>query len=368
MSTPNPLIELAATSDAALAASDAELEIVGGRDSTRRKESIGGENEDLSGPSPSYEIWDDGDMEEGGGMEEEEDEEEAIEFVENPVGRAVVASEGGTGGEKKVEKVKVEEKEKERVARRQIARTLKGHSDGVCAVAVMDDGRIVSGSDDRTVKVWNDGACEITLQGHSDWVWCVACWGSKVISGSEDNTVKVWDLAKGGENTHTFKGHTNGVRSVAVTEDGSRVISGSGDKTVMIWSLASGELERTLKGHTEIVDCVAVLGDGRVVSGGNDKTIRVWNIETGESLKTLKNDKWVYAVAETEDGKIVSGDYGGKVKVWDIEKETCVATFEGHTNAVRSVAVWGKLVVSGSWDTTVSERSEKGHHSRHTHN
>ena len=367
MSTPNPLIELAATSDAALAASDAELEIVGGRDSTRRKESMGGENEDLSGPSPSYEIWDDGDMEEGGGMEEEEDEEEAIEFVENPVGRAVVASEGGTGGEKKVEKVKVEEKEKERVARRQISRTLKGHGDGVCAVAVMDDGRIVSGSYE-TVKVWKDGACEITLQGHTHWVHSVACWGSKVISGSEDNTVKVWDLAKGGENTHSFKGHTGLVTSVAVTEDGSRVISGSGDKTVMIWSLASGELERTLKGHTEHVNCVAVLGDGRVVSGGEDKTIRVWNIETGESLKTLKNDKWVYAVAETEDGKIVSGDGGGKVKVWDIEKEDCVATFEGHTGTVMSVAVWGKLVVSGSWDTTVSERSEKGHHSRHTHN
>ncbi|HEY4714773.1 MAG TPA: hypothetical protein VIH30_11115, partial [Aquirhabdus sp.] len=54
------------------------------------------------------------------------------------------------------------------------------HTDAVMCVSVFvgSDGtnRIVSGSDDKTLKVWNaeSGVCERTLQGHTDWVTCVA--------------------------------------------------------------------------------------------------------------------------------------------------------------------------------------------------
>ncbi|MCT7983692.1 NB-ARC domain-containing protein, partial [Laspinema sp. A4] len=81
-----------------------------------------------------------------------------------------------------------------------LIRTLTGHSGEVNAVAISGDGqRVVSGSNDNTLKVWNlaTGEEERTLTGHSDWVGAVAISGDgqRVVSGSNDNTLKVWNLA-----------------------------------------------------------------------------------------------------------------------------------------------------------------------------
>ena len=74
-----------------------------------------------------------------------------------------------------------------------------GHSSSVYAVAVFADGkRVVSGSSDGTVKIWDakTGTELCTLSGHSDCVQTVAVFPdcTKVVSGSCDNTVKIWNL------------------------------------------------------------------------------------------------------------------------------------------------------------------------------
>ena len=79
-----------------------------------------------------------------------------------------------------------------------LVRTLVGHSGSVYTVAVSPDGtRIVSGSTDSTIKVWDlaSGACVRTLEGHSDMVLSVAVSsdGRHIVSGSYDKTVKIWD-------------------------------------------------------------------------------------------------------------------------------------------------------------------------------
>jgi WD40 repeat protein len=74
----------------------------------------------------------------------------------------------------------------------------------------------------------------------------------------------------------------------------------------------STSLVRTLPGHTEQVNAVAVTPDGRrVVSGSNDNSLRVWGLATGETKTTLQgHTDWVFAVAVTPDGlpEIVSDD------------------------------------------------------------
>ena len=62
-----------------------------------------------------------------------------------------------------------------------------------------------------------------TLQGHTSYVTSVA-WnhdGSKIVSGSSDKTVKVWDAVSGRGLLQTLKGHTSTVTSVAFNHDGS---------------------------------------------------------------------------------------------------------------------------------------------------
>ena len=52
---------------------------------------------------------------------------------------------------------------------------MEGHSNSVSCLAQLSDGRVVSGSCDNTLKVWNVATvvCEQTLEGHSDPVYCL---------------------------------------------------------------------------------------------------------------------------------------------------------------------------------------------------
>src|SRR5262249_41635743 len=105
---------------------------------------------------------------------------------------------------------------------------LKGHQGPVLSVAVMpDSGRIVSGSADNTVRIWDAKTfVELAqLKGHEGSVLSVAVTpdGSRIISGSADKTVRVWD-AKTFVELAQLKGHERSVLSVAVTPDGSRII------------------------------------------------------------------------------------------------------------------------------------------------
>ena len=50
--------------------------------------------------------------------------------------------------------------------------------------------------------------------------------GKRIVTGSGDKTVKVWDAGTGQE-TLTLKGHTGMVSSVAFSPDGKRIVTGS---------------------------------------------------------------------------------------------------------------------------------------------
>ena len=127
-------------------------------------------------------------------------------------------------------------------------------------------------SEDATLKVWSaeiGGTELLSLKGHTGSLTSVAfsADGKRIVSGSYDKTVKVWDADKGTE-TLTLKGHTQPVSSVAFSADGKRIVSGSYDKTVKVWDADKGTETLSLKGHTEGVTSVAFSPDGkRIVSG-----------------------------------------------------------------------------------------------------
>ena len=98
--------------------------------------------------------------------------------------------------------------------------TLARHADAVNCVAAAPDGRVITGSVDTTVKVWRDGACERTIQAHSDRVWAVAVLpgGARFVSVSDDRTAKLWTLDGALERTFDV-GYIN-TQCVAALPDG----------------------------------------------------------------------------------------------------------------------------------------------------
>ncbi|KAG8704636.1 hypothetical protein FRC08_002124, partial [Ceratobasidium sp. 394] len=244
---------------------------------------------------------------------------------------------------------------------------LKGHTGVVFSVAFSPNGRwIASSSIDMTIRIWDAETGEARLnplRGHSNWVRSVAFSldGRRIVSGSSDKTVCVWDAETGYPALDPLEGHTSSVYSVTFSPNSQWIVSGSEDSTLRIWDAQTGAAVREpLKGHSGGVTSVAFSLDSRcVASCSSDTTVRIWVVETGEEVfQPLRgHSAWVQCIAFSPDSKyLVSGSYDRTVRIWDTQTGDLVLnTLDGHSDLVLSVAFSsdGRRVVSGSWDKTI---------------
>jgi WD40 repeat protein len=65
--------------------------------------------------------------------------------------------------------------------------------------------------------------------------------GVRIVSGSVDKTVRVWDAQSGDSIGAPLQGHGDSVWGVAFSPDGTRIVSGSLDRTLRLWEIETGE-------------------------------------------------------------------------------------------------------------------------------
>ena len=127
---------------------------------------------------------------------------------------------------------------------RRVGRALSGelgrHDGRVRAVAVLADGRVVTGGDDGRVLVWDPadpGADPAELGRHDGQVRAVAVLpDGRVVTGGDDGRVLVWDPADPGADPAELGREHGRVRAAAVLPDG-RIVTG-GDRRVLMWDPA----------------------------------------------------------------------------------------------------------------------------------
>ena len=227
---------------------------------------------------------------------------------------------------------------------------LRSHSGSITSL-VSTTGKLVSGSLDGTVRLWDVSTGEM-LRAFSpsemDGVYSVANYDNRhILSGSEDGIIRLWDIEHWEIPPKKFVGHKGTVISLSVDNSikGIRFASGCSDGTIQIWDV---EREREIVRGT--VYAMAVSPNGEyLVSGTGHGIVSVWRIETGEQVKGLLHVVGcVTSVSFSPDGfHFASGSYGGIVRIWNLDGESVTCSTEWQELQNICFSPDGKHVASG---------------------
>ena len=261
-------------------------------------------------------------------------------------------------------------------------RTLSHHNDSIAVGGLSGDIIILNSI---------TGSQSAVLSGHTQQVKCVvfSSDGNSLVSGSHDRSVKLWDVQTGGV-VKTFLGHRDWVWSVSISADLTTIASGSGDGKICLWGIETGECYHTIWQHNtvchvmfspKVPQClISVSGDklwqwdangsqirqlfnGSHVAFSSDgaqfvscyrKTITVCNSSSvGAAVGFQVAEKAGYC-SFSPDNRLVAVAANKTAYCWDItaSKPQLVETFIGHTESITS------LIFSSP--TTLISASEDG--------
>jgi WD40 repeat protein len=191
--------------------------------------------------------------------------------------------------------------------------------------------------------------------------------GKTLLVAAGDGKIRFVDLGTG-EIKRTLTGHTNVVYIATFSPDEKLLASSSRDNTARIWDVATGKELHTLGGFRCAVKAVAFSPDGRMLAAsGNDGMLKLWDVKTGKELKSLVHrdspdiDMSTYAFVFSGDGKqIYAGNGDGTISVWELATGKEIRNWKAHETYVfrlqlssdrRRLISFGDMVVK-VWDTT----------------
>lgn len=258
---------------------------------------------------------------------------------------------------------------------------LKGHQKAVNSLAFSpDDQTLASGSDDRTVKLWdiNEATSIYTFVGCSAEIQTVAISsdGNLLIAGGFDQRITAWTLKNKALFSSFFgsvnspNSHNGAICQVAIEKNRRFIVSGGTDGKVRVWNGYTGELQRTLNEHSATVWSVSISPNGEIIASGSaDQTIKLWTKGSIKSYCTLSGHLGeVTAIAISPDGKsVISGSTDGSLKIWDILTGELQQIIIGHHRTIFTIAISpnGEILASADaqevklWNLKTGELIEK---------
>lgn len=240
----------------------------------------------------------------------------------------------------------------------------------------MEDNIVVTGSTDATLKLWdlslleeeqddidddtykqqpqqNDnysGPLVDTFDAHLGEISALHFYRNTLVSGSSDKTIRQWDLETGkclqtldvlwasAQNPATPQftedakwrrqstmvgGNNNISASVdfvgALQSYDAALASGTADGIVRLWDLRSGQVHRSLIGHTGAVTCLQ-FDENHLATGSIDRSIRIWDLRTGSIFDAFAYDSPITAL-HFDARRVVSANHENTVKIYDREIE-----------------------------------------------
>uniref|UniRef100_A0A3Q2HTP8 Autophagy related 16 like 1 n=1 Tax=Equus caballus TaxID=9796 RepID=A0A3Q2HTP8_HORSE len=202
--------------------------------------------------------------------------------------------------------------------------TLTGHSGKVLSAKfLLDNARIVSGSHDRTLKLWDlrSKVCIKTVFAGSS---CndIVCTEQCVMSGHFDKKIRFWDIRS--ESVVREMELLGKITALDLNPERTELLSCSRDDLLKIIDLRINAVRQTFSapGFKCGSDWTRVVfsPDGSYVAAGSaDGSLYVWSVLSGKVEKVLskQHGSSINAVAWSPSGShVVSVDKGSKAVLW----------------------------------------------------
>ncbi|KAH7162266.1 WD40-repeat-containing domain protein [Dactylonectria estremocensis] len=274
---------------------------------------------------------------------------------------------------------------------------LNGHSDSIYCLQ-FDEYKIITGSRDKTIRVWdmrtlecqlvigppeviNEGGMLVDDEGlpthyaagsdnertstsmptlisfpthHKASILCLQYDDEILVTGSSDSSCIVYDVRAGYRPIRRLRHHTSPVLDLAF--DDKHIVTCSKDTSICVWDRETGALLRQLRGHGGPVNAVQMRAN-TIVSCSGDFRVKLWNIDTGKNIREFAGHTKGLACSQfSEDGRYIASAGNDKViRIWDANTGECLREMRAHENLVRSLhidSVSGRLI-SGSYDTDI---------------
>ncbi|KAL6494896.1 Scytalone dehydratase [Orobanche gracilis] len=237
-----------------------------------------------------------------------------------------------------------------------------------------DAGFFISGSTDCTVRIWDPSLhgseLRATLKGHTSCIVCmceliytladaelgravrsISSDRGKVVSGSDDQSVLVWDKQTS-QLLEELKGHDAQVSIVRMLS-GERVLTAAYDGTVKMWDVRTDTCVANVGRSSNAILCMEYDdSSGVLAAGGRDAVVNIWDIRAGKQMhKLLGHSKWIRSIRMVGD-TVITGSDDWTARVWSASQGTCDAVLACHDGPVLSVeySIADKGIITGSND------------------
>ncbi|MDQ7026525.1 MAG: protein kinase [Anaerolineae bacterium] len=160
-----------------------------------------------------------------------------------------------------------------------------------------------------------------------------------------------------------FAGHNGSVTGVSFSADGQYSLSSSVDGTIRIWDNNTSDPVLLKRGAEDMWfnDVAMHPENDSFAAVGSDGLVYLWDFPSGALIATLQgHTDEIMTIAYSPDGNfILTGGTDHTIRLWDVESTSEVRAYKGHTGVVFKVAFSpdGSRFVSSSGDETLLNTS-----------
>ena len=264
------------------------------------------------------------------------------------------------------------------VSERRCLAVLDGHRESIKSIAWSPDNRLLASGDNAAgLRIWDLNSLEkdggklleeksLGTGGINAVIWLDQ---NRILCGSDDSMLYLWDRTEPLEHSvHKMSAHEKRVYSLALSPDKKFAVSVGNDRLICLWDTQKGIcVQKTDSFHEDAIRDVSWFPDGSgIATGSNDRTIICRKFDKGSErlINTYarmpkEHRNFIYSVACTGNNRyIVSGSTDSRVGFWDRENKTLHSMGQEHGDFVWDVSAGPEIagryyVASASSDGTI---------------